>query len=192
MIKSFFKENSIEYIENVSLKKYNTYRVDANCKYLVFPKDENELINILKEIKKENIKYLVLGNGSNVILDFDNFDGVIIKLDNLNTVEYNGNTITVGAGYPLIKLAIEATTRGLAGLTFAAGIPGCVGASTAMNAGAYNSDMASIVKSVRVLNKELEVVTLIVMVLPQPSKRLPSNIAELVVLVKFKVISSLK
>ena len=157
MIKSFFKDNNIDFFEDASLKKYNTYRVDARCKYLVFPKTEEELIAILREIKKENIKYIILGNGSNVIFDFEYYDGIIIRLDNLNLVEYKGNIVTVGAGYSLIKLAIETINKGLSGLAFAAGIPGYVGASTAMNAGAYNSDMASIVKEVRVLNKNLEI-----------------------------------
>lgn len=157
MIKSFFKDNNIDFFEDASLKKYNTYRVDARCKYLVFPKTEEELIAILREIKKENIKYIILGNGSNVIFDFEYYDGIIIRLDNLNLVEYKGNIVTVGAGYSLIKLAVETINKGLSGLAFAAGIPGYVGASTAMNAGAYNSDMASIVKEVRVLNKNLEI-----------------------------------
>lgn len=157
MIKSFFKDNNIDFFEDASLKKYNTYRVDARCKYLVFPKTEEELIAILREIKKENIEYIILGNGSNVIFDFEYYDGIIIRLDNLNLVEYKGNIVTVGAGYSLIKLAIETINKGLSGLAFAAGIPGYVGASTAMNAGAYNSDMASIVKEVRVLNKNLEI-----------------------------------
>lgn len=157
MIKSFFKDNNIDFFEDASLKKYNTYRVDARCKYLVFPKTEEELIAILREIKKKNIKYIILGNGSNVIFDFEYYDGIIIRLDNLNLVEYKGNIVTVGAGYSLIKLAVETINKGLSGLAFAAGIPGYVGASTAMNAGAYNSDMASIVKEVRVLNKNLEI-----------------------------------
>ena len=160
MIKDFFETNSIKYIENAKLKKYNTYRIDATCKYLVFPKNETELINILKEIKKNNIKYIILGNGSNIILAFDHYDGIVIKLDNLNTIEYNGNLVTVGAGYSLIKLAMETIDKGLSGFSFAAGIPGNVGASTAMNAGAYNSDMASIVKNVRILNANLEIETL--------------------------------
>ena len=87
-------------------------------------------------------------------------DGVIIRLDNLCDIEYNGNIVTVGAGYPLIKLAIETIDKGLSGLEFAAGIPGFVGASTAMNAGAYNSDMSTVVKSARVLNDSLEIITL--------------------------------
>ena len=160
MIKNFFNENNIDYKEDASLKKYNTYRIDAKCKYLVFPNNETELINILKYLKENNIKYLILGNGSNVIFNFDYYDGVIIKLDNLNQIEFKDNIVTVGAGYSLIKLAVETIEKGLDGLTFAAGIPGCVGASTAMNAGAYNSDMASVIKEVRVLNKNLIIETI--------------------------------
>ena len=55
---------------------------------------------------------------------------------------------------------METIERGLSGLEFAAGIPGCVGASTAMNAGAYNSDMASVVKSVKVLTPNFDIKTL--------------------------------
>lgn len=160
MIKSFFESNNIIYKENVSLKNFNTYKVDTTCSYLVYPNNVEELILILKELKKRQIKYLILGNGSNIILSMKHYDGVIIKLDNLCKVEYQKNTVTAEAGYPLIKLAIETIDKGLSGLTFAAGIPGLVGASTAMNAGAYNSDMSTVVKSVKVLNDKLEVITL--------------------------------
>ena len=68
MIKSFFNNEKIIYIENANLKKYNTYKIDATCSFLVFPKNEIELISIIKQINKENLKYLVLGNGSNIIL----------------------------------------------------------------------------------------------------------------------------
>ena len=157
MIKSFFNTYNINYEENASLKKYNTYKIDAKCQFLVFPKNEEELLIILKKIKENNIKYLILGNGSNIILAKDYYDGIVIKLDNLNQITYNENIVTVGAGYSLIKLAIETSARGLDGLTFAAGIPGCVGASTAMNAGAYNTDMANVIEEVTVINEALEI-----------------------------------
>lgn len=160
MIKSFFDSNGIKYESNASLKNHNTYKIDATCNYLVFPRDEEELILILKEIKNNNLKYLVLGNGSNVILAKKNYDGIVIKLDSFNQVKYDNYLVTVGAGYSLIKLAVETIEKGMSGLEFAAGIPGCIGASTAMNAGAYNSDMASIVKEVRVLTPDLEIKTL--------------------------------
>ena len=160
MIKNFFDKTGIIYSENASLKKYNTYRIDATCAYLVFPKNIDELITIIKYLKEKTIKYLILGNGSNIILSKEHYDYVIIKLDKLNNIEYHDNIVVVGSGYSLSKLAIETINKGLDGLTFAAGIPGCVGASTAMNAGAYNSDMASVVKEVKVLDKNLNIVTL--------------------------------
>ena len=160
MIKNFFDKKGITYTENASLKKYNTYKIDTTCSYLVFPKSIDELITIIKYLKENNITYLILGNGSNVILSKEHYDYVIIKLDKLNNIEYHDNIVVVGSGYSLSKLAIETINKGLDGLTFAAGIPGCVGASTAMNAGAYNSDMASVVKEVKVLDKNLNIVTL--------------------------------
>ena len=160
MIKNFFDEKGITYSENASLKKYNTYRIDTTCSYLVFPKNINELITIIEYLKDKNISYLVLGNGSNIIFSKEHYDYVIIKLDKLNNIEYHDNIVTAEAGYSLSKLAIETINKGLDGLTFAAGIPGCVGASTAMNAGAYNSDMAAVVKEAKVLNEKLEVITM--------------------------------
>lgn len=160
MIKNFFENNNIKYYEDISLKKYNTYRIDTKCKYLVFPQNEEELINILKEIKKEKIKYLVLGNGSNIIFSMDYYNGVIIKLDNLCELKVDGTIVSVGAGYSLIKFTNEMIELGLGDLTFAAGIPGQVGASTAMNAGAYNHDMSMIVKKVRVIDDNLDIVEL--------------------------------
>lgn len=157
MIKNFFNSNNIEYIEETSLKKYNTYRLDTKCKYIVFPKNVDELIKIIKEIKAKKIKYYIIGNGSNIIFSMDYYEGVIIKLDRLNKVTYNNNIVTAEAGYPLIKLAMETIDRALSGFEFAAGIPGSVGASTAMNAGAYNSDMSSIIKEVSVLTEDYKI-----------------------------------
>lgn len=160
MIKNFFDKHQISYIENASLKNYNTYRLDTTCSFLIFPKDEQELIDILRELKKTNHKYLILGNGSNIIFANDHYQGVVIKLDKLNHIEYQGNIVTAGSGCSLIKFAMDTINKGLSGLVFATGIPGAVGASTAMNAGAYNNDMSEVVKSVRVLNKNLEIIEL--------------------------------
>ncbi len=160
MIKNFIKAHNIEFYENVSLKKYNTYKLDVTCKYVVFPDDLGTLVLLLNFLKENNIKYLVLGNGSNIIFKKDEYDGVIIKLDRLNKVVFNDTTIEVEAGYSLVKLAIECMKRSVAGFEFASGIPGLIGASIAMNAGAYKSSMSDIVKEVKVINPNLEIITL--------------------------------
>lgn len=160
MIKDFFDKNNIDYYENASLKKYNTYRVDATCSYLVFPENEKELIEILKKVNEEKIKYFVLGNGSNIILSMNYYDGVVIKLDKLNTISYNGNLVTAYSGCSLIKLSLDTIEKGLSGLEFASAIPGSVGASVAMNAGAYNRDMSQVIKEVTVIDENYNITSL--------------------------------
>lgn len=160
MIKNFFDKLNITYKEEISLKNYNTYRVNTITKFLVFPKDIEELKEILQYLKENKVKYYLLGNGSNVIFSMDYFDGVIIKLDKLNKITYNDNIVTAEAGCLLIKLSLDTIEKGLTGMEFSTGIPGCVGASVAMNAGAYNSDISKIIKEVEVLTPQNEIVTL--------------------------------
>ena len=157
MNENFIK--NYEYYKNISLKKYNTYRLDVKCGYLIYPGTVEELTNLLKYLKENNINYFILGGGSNIILAKPYFD-VVIKLDKLNNIEIKDNIVTAEAGVSLIYLANLCMNNNLNGLAFAGGIPGMVGASTAMNAGAYKEDMASIVKEVKVLTPDLEIVTL--------------------------------
>ena len=157
MIENFIKD--YEYYKNVSLKKYNTYKIDVMCNYMIYPNTVIKLIELLKFLKSNNIKYLILGGGSNVILAKPCFE-VVIKLDRLNKVKIDENIVTAEAGVSLISLANMCMKEGLNGLAFAGGIPGCVGASTAMNAGAYKEDMASIVKEVKVITPKLEIIVM--------------------------------
>lgn len=147
-------------IVDASLAKYTTYRTGGIAKLLVYPKNLEKLVELMEIIQRENIKYFILGNGSNVLFSDQIYDGIIIKLDNFEECEFTNHLVRVGAGYSLIKLSMEAAKRGLAGLEFAAGIPGTIGGAVFMNAGAYNADMKSIVKEVTVLTPDLKVITL--------------------------------
>lgn len=160
MIKNFIKEQNIEIQENVNLKKYNTYRLETIAKYLVLPKTKEELRILLKYLITNGEKYIVLGNGSNIIFKNDYYDGVVIVLSYLNKITINDTKIEVEAGYSLQKLALEACNSGLTGLEFACGIPGCIGASIAMNAGAYNASLEDVVESVEVINDKFEIITM--------------------------------
>lgn len=157
MIENFIKD--YEYYKNVSLKKFNTYRLDVRCNYLIYPKDIGELRELLVFLKENRIKYLILGGGSNVILARPFFD-VVIKLDKLCDIKINGNIVTAGAGVSLVSLANTCMRKGLNGLAFAGGIPGCVGASACMNAGAYKEDMAGVVREVKVITPDMEIITM--------------------------------
>lgn len=160
IIKIIEEKDIGKYQENVSLKTLTTYKVGGRVRLLVFPNDSRKLIDLLKIIKLNNIKYKILGNGSNVLFSDKEFKGIIIKLDKLNDISLTGNTITVGAGYPLMKLSSFATRKSLTGLEFASGIPGSVGGAVYMNAGAYKSDMGYVVSSVRVITPDFKIITL--------------------------------
>ena len=117
-------------------------------------------INLLQYLKVKNVKYKILGNGSNVIFNDKGFNGVIIKLDNFNNLNIIKNQITVGAGYKLNKLALRVSRLGFTGMEFATGIPGTIGGAVYMNAGAYKTDMGYILTSIKVLTPDLKIKTM--------------------------------
>jgi len=147
-------------IENAVMRDYTTYKVGGKVICIVVPEDENSLIKLLKYIKENNIKYKILGNGSNVIFNDNGFDGIIIKLSNFNNLKILNNKIIVGAGYMLNKLALRVSRLGLTGLEFATGIPGTVGGAVYMNAGAYKTDIGYVLTSIKVITPDLKIKTM--------------------------------
>ena len=141
-------------INNALIKNYTTYKLAGKINKVVYPKDISNLIELLKYLRKEKIKYMVIGNGSNLVFTKD-YDGVIIKLDSFNDLEINDNFIKVGAGYSLIKLSMKASRLGLSGLEFASAIPATIGGAIYMNAGAYKKEMADVVSEVLIIDDKL-------------------------------------
>ena len=155
------KSNIGKVEKNVKLSKYTTYKVGGVAKAIVYPKDKNCLVKLLKLIKQHNAKYKILGNGSNLLFSDKTYNGILIKLTAFDDIEFlSRNKIRVGAGYSLMKLSLQCARKGLAGLEFAAGIPGTIGGAVFMNAGAYKSDMGYVVQSVKVLTPDLKIITL--------------------------------
>ena len=147
-------------IPNVDIKKCTTYKVGGHALALVSPYTIADLQHLLSLLKKEKVKYKVIGFGSNLIFNEGLYQGILIRLDNLDGLTIRDQVVTVGAGYSLIKLSLKTARLGLSGLEFASGIPGSIGGAIFMNAGAYNSDMGYVVRSIRVLTPELEVKTM--------------------------------
>lgn len=161
-LKKYIKDNQVgKCLENISLKEYTTYKVGGKAKFMVYPKSTDKLILLIKYLKDKDIKFMVLGFGSNVLFSDDVYDGVIIKLDEFNDIEFEGTKVTCGCGASLMKVAMMAIRRGLTGLEFACGIPGSIGGAVYMNAGAYKSDMGYIVSKVKVLTKDYKVITMV-------------------------------
>lgn len=154
------KMNIGEIIENEELKKHTTYKVGGISNAVIYPENVTKLKELIKYIKENNIKYKIIGNGSNLLFSDKKFDGIIIKLNKLNDLQIDKNVVVVESGYQIIKLSMICASKGLSNLEFASGIPATVGGAIHSNAGAYNSEMSDVVSEVTVLDKNLNIITL--------------------------------
>lgn len=148
-------------ITDVSLKEYTTYKIGGIARAIIYPKNVDCLVVLIKKLKANKIKYMVLGNGSNVLFSDDTYEGIIIKLNELDYIEFKDNKVICGAGASLMKVASQTIRKGLSGLEFATGIPGTIGGAVYMNAGAYKSDMGYVVSKVKVLTPKMTVITMV-------------------------------
>ena len=155
------KMNLGKMILNASLKEYTTYKIGGIARVIIYPKNTESLVALIKKLKATRTKFMVLGNGSNVLFSDDVYEGVIIKLDEFNKIEFSGNKVVCGAGASLMKVACQSIRRGLTGLEFATGIPGSIGGAVYMNAGAYKSDMGYVVSKIKVLTPKMTVITMV-------------------------------
>jgi len=141
-----------------SLKDYTTFKIGGKAALVVFPKDCESFSGIMKIIAEYKINYILLGNGSNVLICENNFDGVVIVTSQINNIKVEGEYIYTGSGVSMNKLANLAKENSLTGLEFAYGIPGTLGGAVYMNAGAYGGQMSDIICSSEYLDiKTLEI-----------------------------------
>lgn len=149
------KESEIDYELNADLAGLSSMKIGGKCDILVKPRGEGALRSAVITCISENIPYLVLGRGSNVM--FGNFGGAVILTSGLNSVCVSGNTITAEAGASLAAVCKAALDNTLGGMECLFGIPGSVGGALYMNAGAYGAEMKDVVKSARVLLENGEI-----------------------------------
>lgn len=137
------------------MKKHISFRVGGPADILVKPTTEQQLSDIIKLIKKENVPYLIIGNGSNLLIKDGGIRGVVIEIsNNFNHFEIEGNKVKIQSGALLSVVGKAVLKEELKGFEFAAGIPGTLGGALAMNAGAYGGEMKDIVKSVKLMDTD--------------------------------------
>lgn len=129
-------------LENVSLRDFNTYKIGGIARYIVKPNSIENLIKLIGYLDEENIKYIVLGKGSNVILPDEDFEGVIILLDDLNKVNIIDNIVEAEVGISLSAFIMSIINNELGGLENLCGIPGTLGGAIVGNAGCYGSQIS--------------------------------------------------
>lgn len=143
------------------MKNHVTFRVGGPADFFVTPKNYEELSWVLKCCAKYEMPCYIMGNGSNLLVSDQGYRGVVIQLfRQLSDIQCEGNVIRAQAGALLSAVANRALEEKLTGFEFAAGIPGTLGGACVMNAGAYGGEMKDVLKSVAVLTREGERITL--------------------------------
>ena len=140
--------------EKYDLINNNTYKVHSICNYFIEVDDVVKLTKLINYLNKEGLKYLIIGNGSNIILP-STYDGIVIKLS-FYDLEIDNEYVTVGSSYMINKLAMETVNHNLTGLEWASGIPGTIGASIYGNAGAYKDEISNYIEEIEVLENNKE------------------------------------
>jgi len=138
------------------MAKHTTLRVGGPADVYVEPANESDLAAVLKYCTQRNVKFFILGRGSNLLVRDKGYRGVVICLGQpeFSKIEIDGTRLRCGAGARLKNVAVEARRKGISGLEFLEGIPGSVGGALRMNAGAMGGATFEVVESVRVMDYE--------------------------------------
>ncbi len=147
--------------EGELLRRHVSFRIGGPADILALPRTLGELRQLVSWLFAQRLPFVVLGQGSNVLIADAGIRGIVVKIGKgLDRVMIAGERVTAEAGVGLPHLARRVVEPGLSGLEFAAGIPASVGGAVVMNAGAHGCAMADVVRSVRVLTpggeRELE------------------------------------
>lgn len=135
------------------MKNHTSFKIGGPADVMIIPTNEEELINTIKHCKANNIDYYIMGNGTNLLVKDGGMRGAVIKInDCLSNIRVNGNNIKTEAGALLTAVSRTAMANTLTGIEFANGIPGTIGGAVTMNAGAYGGEMKDVVKSVRAVD----------------------------------------
>jgi UDP-N-acetylmuramate dehydrogenase len=156
-----FLEDSVSFNELMS--RHTSFRVGGPADAFAIPEDEDELIELIRGLRQRNLKFLVIGHGTNLLVKDAGFRGIIILLKKaLNQINLNSgdDMVDAMAGVPLSRLCRIALKNGLAGINFALGIPGTVGGAIATNAGTWMGNMGDVLSKVKVLFPDGEIRTI--------------------------------
>ena len=146
---------------NEPMKNHTSFKIGGPAEYFIKIENVEQLKEILKNIKDEQIT--IIGNGSNILVTDKGIKGIILKIEikKLEIEQIKDKfIIKVGSGNKIGELAQKLAMKEIAGLEFASGIPGTIGGAIRMNAGAHGSEMKDIVKTVTYMDRNGEIYTI--------------------------------
>jgi UDP-N-acetylmuramate dehydrogenase len=153
---------------NELMSKHTSFGIGGPADVFARPADQQDLKVLLQTIKRQNLKYCIVGGGTNLLVRDGGYRGVLISLQRMNTVKIDREYRSIGGSFAmvyaeagaLLSQALSfAVEEGLTGLEFAAGIPGTVGGAVCMNAGTSLGELGDIVDAVTLISPHGELIT---------------------------------
>jgi len=153
---NFIKKFEENFSHNVNLSNYSWFNLGGNAEYFFKAKNKKQLIEFLRESKKQNLNTSILGAGSNTLFRDNGVKGAVIKLGNefSYTKLVNKNILEVGAATLDRKVANFAKENNVGNLEFLSCIPGSLGGAIVMNSGCYDYDMSQVLLSIQAVDKK--------------------------------------
>ena len=140
--------------ENIPLSTMTSFRIGGPVRFVIQPHSEQELSNAMTIIREFNLPWHLMGNGTNILAPDSGFDGVLIILNKpFRPLQITNTSIRCSAGDSLASVSKASISANLSGMEGLSGIPGTIGGACAMNAGAYGSEIKSVLSIVRVLHE---------------------------------------
>jgi UDP-N-acetylmuramate dehydrogenase len=140
------------------LAPLTTWKIGGPAQFLIVPQDVEDVFSLQQLAASRGWPLFFLGRGSNVLIDDAGLPGITLHLaKSFQKLEFHGDTVRVGAGVTLPRLAKTLASRGQGGFEFLAGIPGTVGAAVRLNAGAHGCNLGQRLRRVWAVTPELEV-----------------------------------
>lgn len=152
--------NGLFYLINEPMNRHTTFQIGGPADIVVYPTRRREICDLVRICRAEDIPYISLGNGSNVLVSDTGIRGLVIMTDRMHRITVdNDSRIEAWAGAPLSRVATIAKNYQLSGLEFAFGIPGTIGGAVYMNAGAYNHQMNQVITATEYVDGEGQLCT---------------------------------
>ncbi|GEL09177.1 UDP-N-acetylmuramate dehydrogenase [Salisediminibacterium halotolerans] len=146
--------------QNEPMAGHTLTKMGGKADILVQPASYQAAADIIKYTVQHQIPFMLLGNGSNMIVRDGGIRGIVMHLTHLSEIEVQGTSVVAQGGANIIDASITAMDHCLTGFEFACGIPGSVGGAMVMNAGAYGGEIKDIIDYVRAIDANGEIVTL--------------------------------
>ncbi len=145
----------ISVVSDEPMSMHTSFKIGGNADVFISPKDENEVIGAVNFLNDNKIPFIVIGNGSNLLVSDEGIRGVVLSLGkNFSYLSCIDDTIYALSGTLLSRIASLALEKELTGFEFASGIPGSLGGAIVMNAGAYGGEMKDVIVTTKYIDKD--------------------------------------